>query len=185
MEDNAIIALYFARDPMALMQTQEKYGAYCHAISYGILHSTEDAQECVNDTLLRAWESIPPTRPRVFSAFLGRITRNLSLQRWRSGHAQKRGGGEAALALEELEECVSGGGDPARDIEAKELQEAVGRFLAELKKSDREIFLARYWFFASMGEIAARFGYSEAKVKTSLHRTRGKLRIYLEQEGLL
>jgi RNA polymerase sigma-70 factor (ECF subfamily) len=117
LEDNAIIELYFARDPMALLETQEKYGPYCKSISMGILQSPEDAQECVNDTLLRAWDSIPPTRPKVFSAFLGRITRNLSLQRWRNLHAQKRGGGETAIALEELGECVSGGSDPAKSVE--------------------------------------------------------------------
>ncbi len=185
MEDNAIIELYFARDPMALLETQEKYGPYCKSISMGILQSPEDAQECVNDTLLRAWDSIPPTRPKVFSAFLGRITRNLSIQRWRNLHAQKRGGGETAIALEELGECVSGGSDPAKSVEEHVLREAIGQFLSSLKKQDREIFLARYWYFASVREIAQKFGYSEPKVKTSLHRTRNKLRVFLEQEDFL
>ena len=185
MEDNAIIALYFARDPMALMETQEKYGAYCHTIAYGILHTPEDAQECVNDTLLRTWDSIPPTRPKVFSAFLGRITRNLSLQRWRSLHAQKRGCGEVALALDELGECISGRNDPVQSVEAKELQTAIGQFLSTLKQTDREIFLARYWFFIPVREIAQKFGFSEPKVKTSLHRTRKKLRAFLEQEDFI
>ena len=185
MEDNAIIELYFARNPMALLETQEKYGPYCHAIAYGILRTQEDAQECVNDTLLRTWDNIPPTRPKVFSAFLGRITRNLSLQRWRSLHAQKRGGGEVALALEELDECVSGGSDPAQDLEAKELKAAIRRFLGTLKQKDRELFLARYWYFTPVREIALKYGYSEANVKTSLHRTRKKLRCFLEQEDFL
>lgn len=185
MEDSGIIALYFQRDPMALMETQEKYGAYCHAISFGILHSPEDAQECVNDTLLRTWEAIPPTKPKVLRAYLGRITRNLSLQKWRSTHTQKRGGGEVALALEELSEFISSKTDPAQTVEAKELQAAVGRFLKTLKPQDREIFLARYWYFTPVKDIAVKFGYSQSKVKTSLFRAREKLRTFLEQEGLL
>lgn len=185
MEDNAIIELYFARDPMALLETQEKYGSYCKTISIGILESAEDAQECVNDTLLRTWDSIPPTRPKVFRAFLGRITRNLSLQRWRSLHAQKRGGGEVPIALEELGECVSGGNDPAKSVEEQALREAIGQFLRTLKQTDREIFLARYWYFAPVREIALKFGFSEPKVKTSLHRTRKKLRAFLEQEDFI
>lgn len=185
MEDNAIIELFFARDPMALLETQEKYGSYCKSISMGILQSDEDARECVNDTLLRTWDSIPPTRPKVFRAFLGRITRNLSLQKWRSLHAQKRGGGEVSIALEELGECVSGGSDPAKSVEKQALREAIGQFLGTLKQTDREIFLARYWYFTPVREIAQKFGFSESKVKTSLHRTRKKLRAFLEQEDFI
>ena len=185
MDDEAIVALYFDRNPAALLHTQEKYGHYCHSVAYHILHSFEDAQECVNDTWLRAWNAIPPTRPKALSPFLGRITRNLSLQRWRAAHAQKRGGGEAALVFEELSACIPAAGDPEQALAAQELEAAVRAFLADLRKAEREVFLARYWFFAPVREIATRFGYSEGKVKTMLHRTRKKLREHLEKEGLL
>ncbi len=185
MEDKQIIDLYFRRDENAVTRTQEKYGGYCYRIAANILARHEDAEECVSDTWLRAWNAIPPARPDPLRLFLGKITRNLSLQRWRASRAKKRGGGEAALAYEELSDCLPGGAEPEKIVETRALAEAVNAFLAALPGEERTIFLARYWFFAPLREIAKRTVKSESAVKSSLFRTRKKLREHLEREGLL
>ena len=185
MEDRQIIDLYFRRDEDAIVRTREKYGGYCHRIALNILAAHEDAEECVSDTWLRAWNAIPPSRPDPLRAFLGRITRNLALTRWRESRAQKRGGGETALAFEELSDCLPGGAEPERIAEANALADAVNAFLATLKPRERNVFLARYWYFAPLREIAARTGKSESAVKSSLFRTRQKLYDHLKKEGLL
>ena len=185
MDDTQIVALYWARDEAALAESEQKYGGYCRAIALGILESREDAAECVNDTWLRAWEAMPPRRPSRLDTFLGKLTRNLSLDRWRALRAQKRGGGEYMAALEELGECVppSPGADQA--VLDRELEALVNRFLGGLPARDCNVFLRRYWYVEPLEVIAARYGLKENTVKTILRRTREKLRVYLEKEGIV
>ena len=181
MEDTKIIDLYFARNETAITETDQKYGAYCRSIAWNILQNHEDSEECVSDTWLRAWNAMPPQRPRVLRQFLAKITRNLSLDRFRAGHAQKRGSGEVPLALEELKECV-GSGDPATDAERKLLEELIGQFLQQLSQRDRGVFLRRYFYIESHKDIAARYGMKETNVRLCLSRTRQRLREYLRKE---
>lgn len=184
MEDSKIIDLYWARSQQAIAASEEKYGPYCHTIARRILDREEDAEECVNDTWLNAWNSMPKDRPSLLAPYLGKITRNLALSRWRAGHAEKRGGGELPLVLDELTECVSPGG-VLQSLEAAELEEAVNRFLGALPERERSVFLRRYWFAEPMADIAKRYGMREVTVRTSLFRSREKLRRYLEKEALL
>ena len=183
MEDKQIISLYFQRDEKAITETQTKYGSYCFRIAQAILDSPTDSEECVNDTYLRAWNSIPPQRPRYLKLFLGRITRNLSIDRLRSHAAQKRGCGETALALEELSQCISADGDPANALELKELQQAVGRFVHTLPRRERNLFLCRYFYMEAYSTLAKRFHIREAYARLILSRVRKKLRDYLTEEG--
>ena len=185
MEDAAIVDLYWQRSDRAIPETYRKYGPYCHTIAYNICTNHEDAEECVNDTWFRAWNLMPDKRPSLLSAFLGAIVRNFALDRYRRRTRQKRGGGETALALDELDDCVPGGGSVERQIEERELERAVDAFLAALPAEERKIFVARYWFVAPVKEIAARLNCSPGKVKTTLYRLRGRLRGYLQEEGLL
>lgn len=185
MEDSKIIELYFARNEAAISETDKKYGAYCHAIAYRILRCLPDSEECVNDTWLRAWNAMPPQKPGVLRQFLAKITRNLSLDRWRNAQAEKRGGGEAALALEELSECVSGDGDPATQLELAELKRAIAGFLQTLPERDRDIFLRRYFYLEKPEQIAKAYLLKKANVRLILSRTRQKLREHLTKEGLL
>ena len=185
MEDTAIIDLYFAREERAISETGRKYGAYCRAIAFNILHSHEDTEECVSNTWLRTWNAIPPTRPNCLRAFLGRITRNLSFTRWEAQTAQKRGGSVVAVSLDELAECLPGGESPADRAEAEALRSALSAFLRTLPERQRQVFLARYFYALPLSDIAARFSMRENTVKTTLHRTRRRLRDYLEQEELL
>ncbi len=185
MEDERIIALYWARAEEAISQTAQKYGAYLHRIAWGILQEQEDARECVNDTYYDAWNAIPPHRPAVLSAFLGRITRRIAIDRWRKNRAQKRGGGELVLALEELAECADPNGDPVAQVEKGELAVCIAGFVAGLPELERRVFLSRYWYLEPVDTIAKKFGFSRSKVASMLHRIRGKLRRRLEQEGYL
>ena len=185
MEDAAIVDLYWQRSEQAIPETDRKYGPYCHTIAYNICTNHEDAEECVNDTWFRAWNLMPDKRPSLLSAFLGAIVRNLALDRYRRRTRRKRGGGEPELALDELGDCVPGSGSVERQIEERELERAVDAFLAALPAEERKIFVARYWFVAPVKEIAARLNCSPGKVKTTLYRLRGRLRGYLQEEGLL
>ncbi len=184
MKDAAIVDLYWQRQERAIAETKTKYGAYCNAIAWRILNDASDAEECVNDTYLGAWNAMPPHRPTSLSTFLGKITRNLSLKRWRTRSAAKRGGGEVALSLDELEECVPSADSAQEHLEAAELARMLDAFLGGLPEDDRRMFVCRYWYFDSVGDIAERFGFGLSKVKMSLKRTRDKLAIYLEQEGV-
>lgn len=184
MEDSAIVDLYWQRADAAIPETERKYGRYCHRIAYNITASNEDAEECVNDTWFSAWNAMPDKRPSFLSTFLGRITRNLALNCLEAQHSQKRGGGEPALALNELSDCIPANANPQRELEQKELETAIDAFVAALPETERRIFIARYWFLIPVREIASRLGCSQSKVKTSLYRTRGKLRIYLQEEEL-
>lgn len=184
MEDAKIIELYLARSEQAIQETDNKYGRYCYTIAYQILACREDAQESVSDTYLAAWKAIPPKMPAVLATFLGKITRYISLDRWKARTAQKRGSGEVALSLEELTQCIPGGEDPESVCSRKELQQAVNRFLSQLSQVERKVFVCRYWYLDATGEIARRYGFSDAKVRTMLSRIRKKLRIFLAKEGL-
>ncbi len=183
MLDEEILALYFRRDEAAITQTEKKYGAYCRQIASRCLPGAEDCEECVSDVWFRAWNAIPPQRPENFQLYLGAIVRNLAFSRWRKRYAQKRGGAAVELALDELAECIPAPGVPEEIVEARELGEAVDRFLAGLPVRERRIFLWRYYFTASAAEIAARYGLKEAHVAVLLSRTRKKLRTFLEKEG--
>lgn len=184
MEDCAIIDLYWKRDETALLESDRKYGAFCRAIARNILAHQEDAEECVNDTWLRAWNAMPPARPSPLRTFLGRITRNLSLDRYRAARAQKRGGGDVELLLDELGQCVPAGDSVEGTFDAKETAKVISRFLEGLPPVQRQLFLRRYWFGDDIGAIARRFAMREGTVKSSLFRLREKLRRVLEEEGV-
>ena len=184
MNDKSIVDLYFSRDEEAITQTDKKYGRYCYSIAYNILTNKEDAEESVSDTYMTAWRAIPPRRPSVLSTFLGKITRHISIDRWRERVATKRGGGEVTLALEELEDCVVGLQNVEMEYERKELIRAYVKFLDALPITERHVFLCRYWYVDSVEAIAEKFGFSQSKVKTMLYRTRAKLRKQLAEEGL-
>lgn len=184
MEDQKIIALYLARDERALALTAEKYGGYCAAIAGNVLDSAEDVEEVVSDTWLRTWNAIPPERPGNLKLYLARIVRNLSYDRFRTQCRQKRGGGEITVALEELSHSVPGEGQPGDRLEGRELQTAVNRFLGTLKETDRKIFLLRYFLVEPTAVISRELGIRETAVRTSLSRTRKKLKEFLQKEEL-
>ena len=185
MEEEQIVELYFRREETAISATEERYGGYCRSIASNILHSREDAEECVNDTWLRAWNAIPPQRPQRLRLFLGRITRNLSFDRYLAGRTQKRGGGEIALVLEELDECIPSASSAEQPVLERELSESVNRFLHSLPERACAVFLSRYWYGKPIREIAERFSMTENSVKTGLFRSRAKLKDHLEKEGYL
>ena len=182
MEDHAIIELFWQRSETAIPAARDKYGRYCTAIARNILPSPEDAEECLSDTWLQAWESIPPQRPVLLGAYLGRITRNLAYNRWKAAAADKRGGGQTALALDELSEIVSDGSAPL--CEEIALRDAVNGFLRRLPDPARTVFVMRYWYVCTVADIAAELGMSESRVKMILHRTRNRLREHLNKEGI-
>ena len=184
MEDSRIVELFWQRDETALAETENKYGRYCFSIANGILQNGEDARECVNDTFLAAWNAIPPHRPELLSAFLGKIARRLSLKKRRDSSAGKRGGGSVDVSLDELEECIPAGQSIDESIDTAELTEIINAFLAELPLTERRVFLRRYWYFDPVSEIASRFGFSESKVKMMLKRTRDKLLARLQKEEI-
>ena len=179
MQDHEIIDLYFARDERAILNTEQKYGSYCKTIAMNILHDDLDSDECVNDTYLAAWNSIPPQRPERLSAYLARLTRNISLNRYKSRTTERRGGGEFALSLDELDDCVAD-----TDKSAEELGQLISDFLHREKKETRQVFIRRYFYGDSIEDISKRFTFSESKIKSMLHRTRLALRDYLTQNGV-
>ena len=183
MEDSKIIELYFARSENAIPETEKKYGAYCKTVAKNILGNEEDAEECLNDTYLAAWNSIPPAVPEKLSLFLGKITRNLSLNRYRKNKTEKRGGGFSPAVFEEMEEVVSGSDDLEKNFEKREILAAVNEFLGTLSEEKRSIFICRYWYFDSMEDMAKRFGKKESGIYSSLERNRKKLRKYLLERG--
>ncbi len=183
MDDNAIIELYWQRDEEAVAASHVKYGGYCHAIAYNILNNALDADECVSDTWLRSWNAMPPQRPRILSAFFGKITRNLSLDRWRKNTADKRGGSSTETALEELCGCIPATvGDPADDLA---LTVCLEKFLRGLSHKKRNIFLRRYWYLSSVEEIAADYRMTRSGVASMLRRMRLELKECLEREGIV
>lgn len=185
MEDAHIVDLYWARSETAVAETAKKYGTYCYSIAHAILTNAEDAEESVNDTWLDAWNSMPPHRPAILATFLGKITRRIAIDRWRARSAEKRGGGELALALSELTDCIPSGKTVEQEVADAELEAAINRFVLSLPLTRRRVFLCRYWYLDSIAAIAKQFGLSQSSVKVLLHRTRKALRTYLEREGTL
>lgn len=185
MTDEQIVALYWERDEQAIHATREQYGTYLFSIAFQILANREDSEECENDTYLAAWNTMPPQRPNALSAFLAKIIRNLSLKKWRSDHAQKRGGASAPLAFDELENCISDDHSFREELDAQALAEHINAFLRTIGESERRVFVCRYFYGDAIADIAERFGFGESRVKTMLMRTRNKLRTYLEKEGVV
>ena len=184
MEDLEIVELFWNRDEKAITETQNKYGNYCNSIAYSILHNTQDCEETLNDTYLAAWNSMPPHHPLMLSTYLGKICRRLSLNKWRSLSAEKRGGSEVTVSFDELEQCIPDQKSIKEELDAKLLAEAIDEFLCGLKENERKMFVCRYWYFDSVADIAKRFAYTQSKVKMSLKRSRDKLKDYLIKEGL-
>ncbi len=189
MEDGKIIDLYFCRSERALLETENKYGKLCRAISYNILNNIEDCSEIVNDAYMKLWNTIPPERPQNFLAYISKITRNLSINAYYKKRAQKRGGGETDVLLDELEECISSAADVEekiiRDERKKELEYTLNNFLKCLEEENRNIFIRRYFFADSVKDIAERYGKPEGSIKSMLYRDRQKLKRYLEKEGVV
>lgn len=183
LDDGVIIDMLFDRDESALTELSRKYGSYCASIANNILRNREDSEECVNDTYMKTWESIPPEKPRILAAFLAKITRNLAIDRYRRDHSKKRGGDDMELIFEELEECVSDGSSVEATAERREILAAVNRFLGKLSAKNRIMFVSRYCYCESVHDIAARFGVKENNVSVSLNRTRAQLREYMRKEG--
>ena len=183
MEDERIVTLYWERNEEAILETSMKYGKYCYTVAYNILHSHEDSDECVNETLNCAWNSMPPQRPTKLSGFLARITRQLSLNRLEQNVAQKRGAGQYHLVLEELEECLSDGGEGEAMPESVALEQSLNQFLRSLPTDARRMFIRRYWHMQPVLQIAKELSVSESRVKVTLMRTRQKLKKHLISEG--
>lgn len=183
MEDQDIIQLYWDRNDHAIRATSEKYGPYCKSIAKNIVSNEEDAEECVNDTYLNAWNAMPPHWPAQLSAFLGKITRNLSFNRYKRNHAEKRGGGEITLVLEELADCVSGAGNAEQIMDRQELAKTISSFVKGLPAEKRNIFVRRYWYADSVSEIAADYGITPGNVSKKLERTRKQFKAYLTERG--
>ncbi len=182
MDDSTIVTLYWERQEQALKETDKKYGPYCWTISYNILKNRQDVEECVNDTYIRAWDSMPPQRPQSLRVYLGTIARNLSINCYRARTAQKRGGTMGRI-IDELQECA--GDSPEALLEAAELGRALDRFLRTLPSREATIFIRRYWYADPLADIASHCRCTLSGVKSSLHRSRKKLKLYLEQEGIL
>ncbi|MDE6210256.1 MAG: sigma-70 family RNA polymerase sigma factor [Lachnospiraceae bacterium] len=184
MEDKQILDLYWTRSENAISETANKYGRYCHYIAFNILHNDEDSEECTNDTYLKAWETMPPNRPDKLSAFLGKITRNLALDKYRLYNTQKRGAGQISFVLDELQECIPTANNTEHIVDDLMLTQVLNQFLASLSETKRKIFMRRYWYLSTVKEISQDFNISESKVKMSLLRSRKKLKILLEKEGI-
>lgn len=183
MDDAKIVQLYWDRNEQAIPATAEKYGNYCTSIARNILGNREDAEECVNDTYLNAWNSMPPHRPGVLSAFLGKLVRNLSFNRYKHNTADKRGGSQTKVVLDEIAEIVSDAADMEQEIDRRELIRAIDTFLSTLSTNKRGIFVRRYWYFDNVADIASRFGMTENNVSVLLNRLRLKLHRYLLERG--
>ena len=185
MEDQDILELFFRRDEAALNETDKKYGRTCRRLALDILRVREDAEECVSDSYLKAWNAIPPTRPLRFAAWLYKVVRNTGISRLRQASGARRGGTDYTAALEELEDCLASPVNLEEKLEAEALAAEIHRFLAALPQGERVIFLARYWLALPTAEIAQKLGCRDGKVRTTLSRTRTKLRQHLEKEGYL
>lgn len=183
MEDNQIVSMYWDRDEAAIRETESKYGHYLQKIAFNILNNTEDSRESVNDTYLAAWNSMPPHRPGILSAYLAKLTRRISIDCFRGRTRQKRMASEYAVSLSELEDCLSGGDTTQELVNVRLLADAIGIYLRLQSPEARNAFIGRYYFLDSVKEVAAYCGMSESKAKTLLYRTRVGLREYLEKEG--
>lgn len=185
MNDEKILELFYDRDEQAIRECMTSYGAYCRTVAAGILSNPGDVEEAVADTWLAAWDSIPPQHPKYLRLFLGRITRNQAISIWRRNTAGRRGGGQVAVALEELGECVCAETSPETAVNTKELQQAINAFLKVQPTVRRQVFLRRYFYLEDIPAIAHRYGLKQTNVRMMLSRTRQKLRNYLIQEGYI
>lgn len=183
MTDTEIISLFRARNEQALSAVSGKYGGICTGIALNILRNRQEAEECVNDVYLKVWESIPPENPRSLSAYVGKVTRNAAIDRYRMNNSEKRGGGEVPLVLEELEECVSSGSSVEETAEHRDLISKINSFLEELPAERRIAFVMRYCLCEDIKTIAKRLGTSCNKISVNLNRTRKSLAAYLTKEG--
>ena len=185
MNDSQIVNMYWERNEKAVEETQKKYGSFCYSVAYSILCNEEDAKESVNDTYLDAWNSIPPHKPSVLSAFLGKITRRISIDKWRNKNAARRGGGQITDTLDELAECIPDSNGIEKQLEEKALNETINSFIKSLPKKEQKIFICRYWYLDSIKSISEQFGFSQSKVTSMLFRIREKLRKILMEEGFI
>lgn len=185
MTDLEIVDLYWKRNADAISYSAHKYGSYCHHVAGNILSNSQDIEECINDTWVGAWNSMPDQRPHNLRTFLGTITRRLACSRLRRDYAQKRGSGQLPLILEELDTCLPTSPSAAQVVEAKELEIMINTFLHTLPAQDCNIFLRRYWYAESIDQISRRYDILPNTIKSSLYRTRKKLRAHLEKEDLL
>ena len=183
MEDSKIVELYWQKNEKAIKETNNKYGAYCYTIADNILHNREDSEECVNDTWLKAWNAMPPQKPTKLQMFLAKITRNLSFNRFNARSAEKRGGGEIVLVLDELAECLASESDVVSEYEVRELGRCIQKFVRALPERDCNVFVRRYFFTEPVAQIAKKYGLTENNVMVILSRIRTKLKNYLIKEG--
>lgn len=183
MSDEQLTALFLERNTNAISAVLEQYGAYCTAIAENILRSPEDTEECVNDAMIKAWQTIPPEHPISLKAYLGTITRNLAVDRFRKRSAGCRGKGDCSLPIDELSELLPSGFDLENEADAILLREKLNAFVSELDGESRILFIRRYWYMLSIEELAEMHGISKSKVKMRLLRTRSKLREHLKKEG--
>ena len=182
-DDAMIVKLFWDRDEKALTEASKSYGRFCSSIAGNILDNEQDVEECVNDTFLSAWNSIPPQKPSVLAPYLGRITRNLAINRYKKNHAEKRGGGSAELILEELQEVIPGGIPADSELLRKEMLEVISRFLSSLSPDKRKIFVRRYWYADPLSKISSATGLSENHIAVSLSRMRKTLHKLLQEGG--
>ena len=185
LTDQQIVDLYWERDEQAIVETRQKYGGRMHRVALNILRNGEDAEECVADTMLKAWEAMPPGKPTMLGAFLAKIVRNISINKWKAKNTAKRGGGTVDILLGELSDCLPARTGPEEEFEAAQVTRAINDFLEQLDKQVRVIFVVRYFHGESILGIAERFNISESKVKSMLFRTRNKLSAHLEKEGVI
>ena len=183
MDDSVIVQMYWDRNEEALSETAKKYGSYCFSIAKNIVGNNEDAEECVNDTYLQTWNSIPDNKPKMLSTYLGKITRNLSFNRYKRNNAEKRGGGQIGLVLDELSDLIASPDEPEMEIDSKLLSKAINSFLSNLPLEKRKIFVCRYWYADSIKDIAKTFGMTENNVSVILNRLRQKLSEHLKESG--
>ena len=183
MTDENIVRLYWDRNEQAITESSDKYGAYCHSIAKNILFDQSDAEECVNDTWMHAWNAMPPNEPSILSTFLGKITRNISFDLYKKLHREKRGGRNIDLVLDELAEIVSGNDDVEKHYEEEELKREINEFLKGESEEKRRMFVLRYWYADSVIDIAKRFETGENNVSVTLNRMRNKLKSYLSERG--
>ena len=184
MDDASIIELYWQRAERAIAETDAVYGRFCYRIAHNILFDPQDAEESVNDTWLAAWDAMPPHRPSCLKMFLAKLTRRISVSRLRHSTAAKRGGGEVELALDELAECVSAPGGVEQELEARELEKAISRFVRSLPETERTLFIGRYWLVYPVNELARRLDMKPGTARSALSRTRKSLKAYLSKEEL-
>lgn len=183
MQDAQIVELYLQREESAIRETEQKYGPYLTKIAYNILADLEDSKESVNDTYLKAWNSMPPHKPAILSTYLGKITRQVSIDILRKRGSLKRQSSQYTVSLEELADCVPADGTPEQTVELQQLAEVIAAYLRTLSPQARCTFIGRYYFMDSIGEIADYYGMSRSKVESMLYRIRKGLKAYLEKEG--